>query len=527
MDALFRRIVAAPVLLIAAGCSDLPAPAPAPLVPAARPDSALVPPGAPPAEPASEGTLVLSLEKCLELALGGSHRIRIARLGPAQRAEDFFIAGEVFAPQAFIEAAHDARLSPAVSRLSGAPVLRETGSGVRAGVTKTWLTGTRTDLVWAYGRRETNSSFFTINPRYESSIGIELTQPLLHGFGAAVNRVALDRAVNDRRIADAAFEIVLETELLRTYRAYWDLLLAAEGSAIEESSLALAREQTAIARDRLDAGAAARLEVTSAEAAEARQEEAVIASAAAYRKAGDRLLLLIRPSSRAEEYRGQIIPSTRPDLGEPLEEALAEADAVREALERRAEIRLESIRIENVDLDLLLAEDARRPDLEGFGRFAYRDLEPKAGRAGAGETEFPDWAAGMRLTFFFDAEGRRARWRQVMGEKREAELRRDAAAAEITVEVRAARTDLESAVQRWRATRRTLDLAREQHEGELDRLRAGRSTQFQVESHRRDRLDAERNALAAQAGVYLARAVFEAVQGRLASRFVETAEPLR
>ena len=38
-------------------------------------------------------TLVLSLERCLDMALGGNFAIRLGRLEPQRRAEDFVVAG--------------------------------------------------------------------------------------------------------------------------------------------------------------------------------------------------------------------------------------------------------------------------------------------------------------------------------------------------------------------------------------------------------------------------------------------------
>ena len=72
-----------------------------------------------------------------------------------------------------------------------------------------------------------------------------MTQPLLKGFGVDVNRAELRRAILDKTIADHEFEMLLEGELLDTYRAYWGLARAAADLALQETSLALADEQVA------------------------------------------------------------------------------------------------------------------------------------------------------------------------------------------------------------------------------------------------------------------------------------------
>ena len=412
---------------------------------------------------------------------------------------------------------------PSVTFFTQRDYTRESDVLAEGGIGKLWDTGLRTDLVWAYTRVKTASSFFTINPRHESSVAFEATQPLLQGFGAAVSRSALARALNDKAIADAEFEITLETELLRAYRAYWDLALAAEDLSIQEASLQLAEEQVSIAEDRLAVGVAAKLEVTGAQAAAARQREAVIGARTSYRRASDRLLLVIRPSRKSEAYDLRVIPTTRPEAEEapsPVDPARAVADA----LANRPELRRENLRIANADLDLLVADDARNVRLDVFGRFG---IEGAAGTGrdsldNLGSGDFRDWSVGLSLEFLFDAKARRARWRQAMLNRREGELRRERSAAKILVEVRAALFEFETARERFEATAQTRALAQEQYEGEVDRLRAGRSTPYQVELFRRDLLDAERNRLQSQVGVYVARAVLESTRGAFAREIVES-----
>jgi len=468
------------------------------------------------------GTLVLSLEHCLELALGGNLDIALGRREPLARGEDFFIAGEVFTPVVALEGRVEELERRTANTQIGADIFEEEQRVVEGSIRKKWPLGTRTDLVWAYTKREDNSEFRTLNPSHDSSVALAVIQPLFKGFGVAVNRVDLQRAIHDREIADHEFEILLEGELLATYRAYWELVRAASDLDLQETSLALAREQVAIVRDRLDVGTASSLDVTSARAGEARQEEAVIAALNAYRKASDHLLLKIRPAGGGAVEDLRVIPSTEPDFsgGTPALPALGEA--IRLAGEMRPELRLESARIARADVDVREAESERRPRVNLFGRYGYGGLAADAGDSVDDllETSFPEWTAGVSLEFFFMGKSRKARWRQAVLERESADLRRELAAALIRVDVRAAAFDLEAAIQRLEATRRTLALAREQYEGEVDRLRAGRSTVFQVDRFRRDLLGAERNHLDARIDILVAQAVCRAAQGDFAKSII-------
>lgn len=508
------------VVLLLGACAADPEPVPIP-EPEGGPAAKQARSGAEP----QEGTLVLSLERCMGLALGGNYEIRLGGLAPKMRAEDFYVAGEVFAPAAWMEASGGTDRDSSISVFNPKDLVRDSDFLAEGGVGKLWGIGLRTDLLWAYSRNKTNSTFFTLNPRHEASVAFEAVQPLMAGFGVSVNRAELDRALNDRRIADAEFEVVLEAELLRAYLAYWDLVLTAEDLALQEQSLTLAEEQVAIARDRLAAGVAARLEVTSAEAAHARQRESVIDAQTAYRKAADRLLRIIRPSPDPEGYQLTIVPTTKPDLREALPPPPAAAQAAREALNNRPELRREEYVVANTDLDILLAEDGGKVKLDLFGRFGIDGAAgtPRKVLEELELTKFRDWSLGVSLEFLLDKESRRARIRRAMLSRQEGALRRRAIAASIVVEVRAALFELKAAHERLQATRRTLTLAQEQYDGEVDRLRNGRSTQYQVELLRRDLLDAQRNSLHAQVRVFLARAILDAARGTFAKSVVGSA----
>ena len=272
-------------------------------------------------------------------------------------------------------------------------------------------------------------------------------------------------------------------------------------------------------------GAASPLELTSAQAAQARQREEVILARLAYRKAGDRLFYRIHPRGQARDADLRLIPSTEPDLSggmPPVPDARA---AIRKALAQRPELGLEDARIERAEVGVLESANRRRPELNVFGRYEYGGLNDSFGNSmdNVVNTEFPEWQAGVSLEFLFDGRARLARWRQAAIERTSAELGRQRAEARVALETRAALFDLEAAIQAVEAAALTLKLAREQYEGERDRLAVGASTVFRVDAYRRDLLDAERQHLNARIAVFLAQAVLEAAQGQFARAIVASA----
>ena len=461
------------------------------------------------------GTLVLSIDRCLELALGGNIEIELARREPMRAGEDFFIAGESFVPVFSLEGAYGERESRTANTQSGASILEEEESVVAGRLGKRWQTGTRTDLVWAYSKREDNSEFRTLNPAHESSVGIEVIQPLLKDFGRGVNRTAIARTLQRRVIADREFDLALESELLSVYRDYWTLVRVATDLDLQEASLVLAEDQLVLASNQWSAGVVPELEVTTAEAAVARQSEAVIRARNLYRKRSDLLLYKIAPSTDAFRRNLGILPSSSPATTNVVVDIPALGNAITVALKHRPELELESAQIALADIDVTEAVNARRPQLDLFGRYGFNGLAASVGDSldDISNTEFPEWRVGVSLEFLFDSRSRKARWRKAVLAYEDAEIRARRAAALIALEVRAAVFDLEAASERLAAAERSLVLAREQYEGEADRLSVGRSTVFRVDAFRRDLLQAERNRLDAAVDIFVAKAVMQAAQG--------------
>ncbi|MDA0990248.1 MAG: TolC family protein [Verrucomicrobia bacterium] len=473
------------------------------------------------------GSLGLSLEHCLELALGGNLDIQAGRQGPIRSGEQFFIAREAFVPSMLLQARREDLERRTANTQVGAEILQEATTVVDGRIRKRWSTGTRTDLAWAYQKLKDNSEFRTLNPSHESSVAIELTQPLLKGFGLDVNRADLARAVYDKTIADKAFEILLEGELLSTTRSYWDLVRSAMDLELQEASLELANEQVAIVADQLTVGSAAPLDRTAAEAAAARQEEAVITALNRYQKASDSLLVKIHPVQDLALFDLTVIPTTEPEFTNGLPAVPALQAALDNAFSQRPELAMEAASWERTVVDVMEARDSRRPALNAFGRYGFNGLDADAGGSidDVTGTSFPEWTVGISLEFLFSGRSREARWRQALSDQTAAGLREQRTRAMIAQEVRTAVFDMQAAIQRLAAAGRTLDLYREQYEGELDRLKVGSSTVFQLDSLRRDLLDAERNHLDARVSLSLAQAVLEATQGQYAKRILASTSP--
>lgn len=474
-----------------------------------------------------QGTLVLSLNRCLELALGGSIDLKLAATAPKIRGEDFYISGALFDPKFYAEYAREFREEQTSNTQIGADILEEKNEVIRLGLRKTWGVGTRTDLRWAMDRNEDNSEFRTLNPAYDSDLVVQIVQPLLGGFGVHVNRAELNQTLLNKEIAEAEFELLLESELLSVYRSYWNLALAATELELEQKSMTLAEEQRAITRDRLDVGRAAPLDLTRAKASTARQQQSLTAAEARYEAASDLLLQHILPEQWPAYLDLQVIPSSELDvLGEPLPLPSLQA-AFSNAISNRAELKIADLQIDRAELSRTIARNRRLPRLDLVGEYGFtgQGNSRTASRGYMVDMDFPVWKIGLELEFFFMGESRAARFRQTVLEVTSEQLKQKRAVAVMLYDVRSALQQLRSADKQYQAAKQTAALMREQYQGELDRYEVGRSTLFAAESDRRDLLEAERNLLRARVDIEVSKALLQAAQGQFAKDIIRSIQP--
>ena len=471
-----------------------------------------------------QGTLVLSIDHCLELALGGNLELQLAALTPRIRGEDFYLANEFFQTKFYATYSQGSREEQTANSQIGADVLEADVENWEVGLRKTWKPGTRTDLKWAMEENEDNSTFRTLNPSYDSSILLEVVHPLLGGFGVNVNRAELDKAINRKAIAEAEFELTLEGELLSVYRRYWKLSLAAEEWELEKTSAELAREQVAITEDQLHVGRAASLDLTRAQASLARQIESLTAAETRYESASDQLLQQILPEQWPAYLDLRVIPSS--DLA-PIPDGVETPTlkaAFSNAVQDRAELSIANLELNSAQLDVLLAKNRRLPRLDLVGSYGFTGLggSQSASRNSLQDQDFPVWSIGVELEFFFLGESRAARFRQSVLQEQSETLQQQKALSLILFDVRTALQGVTSAEKQYLAASRSAALFKEQYEGERDRLDVGKSTLFETEQARRDLLDAERNQLRARVDIEISQAILQAAQGHFAVTIIES-----
>lgn len=405
------------------------------------------------------------------------------------------------------------------------PVVTTTGStnagldslSFSAGLARRLRLGTDIRLTANYFRRWQEEvaggggGFLAVGPVYDTSLRLDLTQPLLRGAGRAVNEAALRSA----RLQSTASERTAErsaSELVRDVLvAWWELWYADEAHRIEEEALALAERQRDEAQRRIELGSEAPVEVLTFETRVAERKEGV-ALAARDRRTRALALSALLGGGSAELEAGT------PNLA-PID--LEEAGVQRElAVQMAPEVREAQVAVELASLEAQTATDPWRSrlDLQGYAEAGV----PSEAFLGFGNDAEIAWTAGLNLIYELPLTGRRreaaTQQAQLAVQAAERRLEQARLSVERTIEEEIAR--FESARARAELARRTVEVAEAQLAAERRRYEIGTGTPLQVLEAEDAVRSARLRLVRAEVDLRTAAASAEHLSGLLLERWV-------
>jgi outer membrane protein len=378
-------------------------------------------------------------------------------------------------------------------------------------------------------RGTTSGGVSTFSPKYDLDLGLAFNQPLLRDFGLDVNRRNITLARNTLGISQEQFRTALMDTTLAVERAYLDLVYARRNVDVVKDSLFLARDQARITQIRIDVGASAPLDILQPRVTIATSEEQLILGVAGVRAAEDRLraLMHLEPA----EWDRPIIP-TDPVEYQPLTINLDEA--VNRAVALRPEVKQDALTTESRRIQYLYARNQTLPQLDfdltyGLGGVAGStpERDPLTGQPtgvteripyGRGlrnifEGDFPSWVIGLNVGVPITNIGARAEARRAQLAYQESRLFQDQTRENITVDVRNAARNVDTAARSIVATRAARDAAEKNVEAERRRYENGMTTNFQVLEVQQQLADARVRELNALVGYNVAVANYHRAVG--------------
>jgi outer membrane protein TolC len=423
----------------------------------------------------SAAGIPMSMEDSIATAVRENRTIKNAYLDRVAQKYDLRVAEDKFTPKLL--------LTPSL--------LGNGGKGTTATAVTTDLAGTITELLPTGAAISLNANYDftrTVNtpPGRTSSWGVSLIQPFLKGGGVDVNMASVRTA----RLTDQDNILTLKSTLISTlttvvtaYRGYVQAVKALE---ISKQSLGRSKALVDINRELISAGRMAAIEIVQSEADVAGKEFSLLsaendveAARLALTKAID-----IDKNSRITPVEEKGIP--------PVPYTLAEGTKL--ALENRPDYQSLLLGYENAKIQLLVSKNNTLWDLSLTGGYVGNRARGGA-TGGAGLTN--SWYTGLLLTVPIGDLSIRQGYitAEVALKKAENTLASQRESVEIEVENALRSADMN--LRQIKLATLSRVLSEKKVDIETEKLKAGRSTNFQLVSFQNDLVNAQNSELGA------------------------------
>ena len=222
-------------------------------------------------------------------------------------------------------------------------------------------TGTTMTAFWDNTRTSSSSSVNLFNPYVQSTLGINVSQQLLQGFGRDITRRNILIAENNRRIADLAFTQQAITTVTNTITAYWELLYARENVKVQQQAVTVSEKLYNDNKKQLEIGTMAPLDVTRAESELATDRQNMIVAQTTQLQ--DEVVLknyISKDPTASDLIDVEIIPTDKPDSPQSIQVGPF-ADAVKEAFANRPDVLEQILNLKNGEVDVKATKNALLP----------------------------------------------------------------------------------------------------------------------------------------------------------------------
>ncbi len=467
----------------------------------------------PPLPGIENGSIRLSLEQALIVALQRNRELQVERLEPVIRsAQEMIEAGE-YDPELYASADYSEEKSTETARSTGERFDVE-GESIDAVAGLAWRFPTGTDLDAGVTYELTNSDR---TPEQQAArFGVTVTQALLRGFGLHSNLVDVRRARLDTRISQYRFRGFVEALAAETETAYWEYVLAAEEIAIYERSLEIARRRLEDIMLRIEVGDMPRNAAAAARAEAALREQALIDTKSVLEEKRLRLLRLVN-ARNDELFEVEVIPASPPEtVCVPIADL---PDRLNYAETRRPDLNEARLLFSRNELEVIRTRNGLLPKMDLFidlGKTGYAESFSEAFKSMDGDTY--ELTAGLR--FALSPRNRQASGRHIAAR---ASRKQALEALEnlrhiVQMDVRLAVNEVERTRLRIDAVSVTRELQKQALAAEEERFSVGESTSLLVAQAQRDLLESEIELMEAVVNYRIALVQLYLAEGTLLDR---------
>lgn len=407
------------------------------------------------------------------------------------------------------------------------------------GIEKGFLTGARASLSWRSQRSFSNSLRANFNPNINSSVSLNLSQPLMQGFGKRLNSISIRVARNNRELSGLQFKQQLISTVSGIQGLYWNLVRFRADIESSRENLRLAQQLYDGNRDRVAIGKLAPIDLIESEAEVGQREQDLTIALTAVREQEGTLKTALSKNGLASPslLEVEIIPTDSVVVPTTLEVKPLH-DLMQVALASRPDIAQTRIQLESADISLEASRNSLLPSVDLVAGVTNNGLAgdvnpnlillpgqepgvPDFFLGGLGRSlaqvfrrNFPDYALGLRVTIPLRNRRAQADVTRDLLERRRSDLFLQQQVNNIRREVQSAVVGLEQAHVRYLAARTTRELREKVLDGEEQKFKLGYSDTFKVVQQQRSLAQSRANEILTQNEFILARRDLDETTGQ-------------
>jgi outer membrane protein len=424
-----------------------------------------------------------------------------------------------FDPSFLVNMSYDRLINPLNTvRVAGTPTVTVPSADLQTRFQQELPFGASYSVSFNFQRQSTTQRFLLYNPAFTSYFSVQVYQPLLNGFGLALNRRFITFAENNRKISREVFSQNLNNILSNAANLYWDYVAMQEQVRVAQQEVAASQRLYDNNRKAFDLGALARLDIVQAESQLAADRRDLVIAQSNLQLQEIRLKSVISKNITPELADAHIVatdPLPKPDDIQipPVQEAL-------EAAQNRASVRQAVLNVQNQRIAAMYTRNNLLPVFSSFVQFNTYTL------AGATtptlrqilQWEYPEYSAGFSLTFTVRNRSAQADDVRARLELRQAETSLQQVRSQVSLSVRTAITSLIQYRAQVQAAQQAAETSELTLKGEQARLANGISTPYRVILAQRDLVTAQMALTQAQVNYAKALIALELSTGTLLER---------
>jgi outer membrane protein len=241
--------------------------------------------------------------------------------------------------------------------------------------TQYFHTGTEFQAGITANRASTNLGAFNLfNPDVQSALTVQITQPLLRGFGVLPNTRLIVEAKNTEQVGRSQLRQQVIATVTQVSNDYWELVYARENVKVKETAFQASQTLYNDNKERFAIGTLASLDVLTAQSQLASDKQALVQAQSIQLQDETTLLNDITKNPLDMTLSGIGVVPITPISTPSVSENIRIEDAVREAWGKRPELQQLALNLKNAGIEVRATKNELLPALNLFGEYIATGL---------------------------------------------------------------------------------------------------------------------------------------------------------